>query len=614
MERAPHPSRSRVVLTLLAWGEQYADRLLSLTLPAVLAPGNYPALAEVFECEVVIATQRNLIAYFDVSDGISELRRFGRVRYVEIDDLLMGSGSYGLTLSLSFFRVVQSFGAEMTQIHFLFLNADFVLADESYRSLIPALEAGANVVCAPSYCAVEEAVCPVLEDRIGSGAGTLQMPKREMAELILRHPHSTIRGQVINGPFHYDKVYIYQGYVQADPHTLIGYQMPIAVVALKPTRHVTAFDTFWDWGVVSELCDEGKEIVLGDSDDFLMLELRTSVTGKDLLRLGGLTAEYVAQQLKTQLTRDQLHFGTYTLALHSRDLASSVEAARAQLDAFREKLRALLPPNPVPHRNHPNWAYHYKLYQQWEKRIEREERVAPPDEYPAGGGRLRTHLRRWALGAPPHLSLIHPLKPAFQRLLLNLAPILSRSSRVLVVSNASVSGMQEYLRKHTDNVARVSIADAKKRFAVPRRDFDLCFVETEVSQLQDLPGIFASVHHVLRSDAHFVAFGINDLGAQLQHDDESLISIMTSIDAPVRIFYGEDSAMWPALTMYARAHRMLGRSRILGVLAFVLSAIVWMPWAAFVNSRRESQRPRPNEFHRRCSEVIIEIDTANAAE
>jgi hypothetical protein len=41
-----------------AWGEKYVDALLTLTLPALLAPGNLPYVASEVPCELVILTQR----------------------------------------------------------------------------------------------------------------------------------------------------------------------------------------------------------------------------------------------------------------------------------------------------------------------------------------------------------------------------------------------------------------------------------------------------------------------------------------------------------------------------------------------------------------------------
>ncbi len=47
-------------LIIPVWGEAYVDKVLSITLPAVLAPGNLPALSKMFEVELVIVTESRL--------------------------------------------------------------------------------------------------------------------------------------------------------------------------------------------------------------------------------------------------------------------------------------------------------------------------------------------------------------------------------------------------------------------------------------------------------------------------------------------------------------------------------------------------------------------------
>src|SRR5438552_19088410 len=46
---------ARIITT--AWGKSYLDELLSVALPALIAPGNLPALAQLFECEFVLVTE-----------------------------------------------------------------------------------------------------------------------------------------------------------------------------------------------------------------------------------------------------------------------------------------------------------------------------------------------------------------------------------------------------------------------------------------------------------------------------------------------------------------------------------------------------------------------------
>jgi len=50
-------TRQRVRLITMAWGERYIRELLAITLPAILAPNNLPALAASLDCELVILTE-----------------------------------------------------------------------------------------------------------------------------------------------------------------------------------------------------------------------------------------------------------------------------------------------------------------------------------------------------------------------------------------------------------------------------------------------------------------------------------------------------------------------------------------------------------------------------
>jgi hypothetical protein len=363
LDRATTPPK-RAVLILAAWGDAYVDRMLHLCLPALLAPGNWPALASIFAGEVVIVTERKLFKRVQQAAVISQLEQLGLVRLLPVDDLLVGKDSYGLTLTMAFFRAIALYGSEMVDTCFLFLNTDFILADGSYQSLIPLISSGARVICAPSYCAIEENVLPILDRKRIEGSGRIVFQKREMASLILRNLHDTVRHQIITSNFHYSAVYSYQAYIQPDDNTLIGYQMPISVVALRPTAFVETIETFWDYGVTSSLCDGAREYILDDSDDFLMLELRKRRTGAEYLRPGRITPEYIADQLRDTLTLDQVHYGQYLLTLHSKEISKNRNVFVRSLRDFRARLLARLPDKLVEARAHPAWEYHMGLYRE----------------------------------------------------------------------------------------------------------------------------------------------------------------------------------------------------------------------------------------------------------
>src|SRR5690348_14066075 len=131
----------------MAWGERYVGDLLDVTVPALLTPGNLPALAAEFDCEFVIVTETRFFDRFVRSAAIHRLLGFADLRLVPVDDLL--SPWYGITLTYALVRGFADLGAAMTGTHLIFLNADFVVADGSYRKLAELIKGGERLVVSP---------------------------------------------------------------------------------------------------------------------------------------------------------------------------------------------------------------------------------------------------------------------------------------------------------------------------------------------------------------------------------------------------------------------------------------------------------------------------------
>src|SRR5438128_7824480 len=97
--------RQKVRLIIPLWGVVYARKLTAMTLPAVLAPNNLPALCENFEVEVVIVTEQKLFGEIGKSAAFQKLSNLCLARFVSLDDLLTGvAGDYGPVLTLALFR------------------------------------------------------------------------------------------------------------------------------------------------------------------------------------------------------------------------------------------------------------------------------------------------------------------------------------------------------------------------------------------------------------------------------------------------------------------------------------------------------------------------------
>jgi hypothetical protein len=345
-------------LITMAWGESYIGYLLEITIPALLAAGNLPALAGEFDCEFVLVTETQFFDRVARSGSIQELLRFADLRLVPIDDLL--SPWYGITLTYALVRGIADLGSAMTDTHLIFLNADFIVADGSYRKLAKVIKAGARLVVSPSYCMDLEATIDLLRERRDPATGALSISKRELSEIIISHRHNTIRAKTVNQQMfrihRYDQFYWY-----VDEKTLLGRQMPIAVIYMRPERVLTEMPTFWDYGVISEYCPTTEPCVLGDSDDFLMAELRSEGTFRELLHLGWPTVAEIAADLSSFTTQDHRDYGRHALVLHSDDLPPDLDVPRRELARFVDHIYEQLTP-PISYRDHPFWKPQFPLF------------------------------------------------------------------------------------------------------------------------------------------------------------------------------------------------------------------------------------------------------------
>lgn len=340
-----------------AWGEKYVDDLLSLTIPAALAPGNLPYIASQVPCELVILTEERLFSRVRGHPAIVRTMSFCPLRLIALDDLILSKDKYGMALTFALHRGFADLGAAMTDNWQIFLNADFILADGSLRSVLTRLRRGERIVAAPSYCVVSSAVIPRLRERLDAQSNVLAISPREMAGMAMKHRHNTIRGKTINERTIHMR-YMDQFYWEVDENTLVGHQMPIAIVGMRPERHLTDPGTFWDYGLMKEFCPEAEFHVIGDSDEFLMIELREKEVAEEHMKPSWPAASEIAEHMVVFLTEYQKEFAKYQLTLHATDLPADVNFGRQKLRKFIDEVFSYLPGFLASHIGHPQWDYH----------------------------------------------------------------------------------------------------------------------------------------------------------------------------------------------------------------------------------------------------------------
>ncbi len=521
-------------LVTAAWGESYVSKLLDLAVPALLAPGNLPAMAKDFDLEFAIAAESAHFDRISNSDAMRRLSRFVKPILRPIDDLVDHPAGYGQALTRALHRGFDDLGERMVGAHLMFLNADFVVADGGYANLARRVLAGERLIFAPSYCAVSEAVDPMLRAAVDPASGALRLPAREMARMILDFRHMTIRAKTVNRPFMHMHV-TDQFYWEVDRHTLLGRQLPISLVYMRPERAYIEPICFWDYAVISGACPTAPRCVMGDSDEFLMLELRKEKTFEELMTLGRLTPAEIARGL-AYMTPDQFEMGRYDLTLHAGELSRETPAARAELTRFVDAVYARLDP-PSSAIGHKYWvdqiesaraakAVQERSRQDRAYRLELIEaadsmpRAATPramdeiDEGPRAPGDAPTassarRLFAATFGFVPRVTKLHPDWAELRHPVAAFDAALARNPapNVLFVRTPGPGVRLAGLARHPAATRTVMRTLPMLRHGIPAEagDFDIALLELNWMEMNELPRLVHALRDRLRPGARLIA-------------------------------------------------------------------------------------------------------------
>src|SRR5262245_30950460 len=323
------------------WGAPYIRRFLALSLPSFIAPGNLPALAELCDLEICILTVSMDEPVFSESSAFGKLKLIAPFKFISIDDLVLDQ-QHGVTLTLAYLRGVTDLGEEMTRQFVLFLNADIVLADGSFRGAARKILEGHPIILANSVRATSELVEPQLKTLIDSSQ-TLAVPPRELMRMALAAMHPLQVAKVVNSDLCYS-IHANQFYWQADATTLVSRHFLMFMLCLKPERVVTEVGSFCDYSLVPEFCRTSPAIAMTDSDEFCALELQNADHESSYLRIGRPDPIELAESLSRWTTEDHRRNALdHTIVFHAGDLPRNLDAVNAEARHYIEHLISLMP-------------------------------------------------------------------------------------------------------------------------------------------------------------------------------------------------------------------------------------------------------------------------------
>jgi hypothetical protein len=363
---APRP---RVKFLLTVWGEWYIETLARLSLPSFLAPGNLPALAEGADLEVLIMTAAADVPMFRRHAAFHRLEALCPVRFIAIDDLIF-QDLHGVTLSLAFARGVMDSGARQTDTYFIFMNADFVLADGSLRSIANRIGRGDRCIVAPSLRAAAEPVEPILLEAVDRQRHELIMSSRALVGLAIDNMHPTTIGKTVTQNLvHCTSVN--QLYWRVDHRTLLGRYHLMFMLCIRPEQPLGPINSFCDYGFVPEMTPSGEFTVLQESDEFFMLELQRTEQEKESMGLGPISRAAAARSLVEWTTPEQRRYAQFDLVFNAADPPDDLDRFKSEAAAYVRDVHARMPDALASHAYHPYWVgtLRFRVINQGQRRL-----------------------------------------------------------------------------------------------------------------------------------------------------------------------------------------------------------------------------------------------------
>ena len=389
--RAVRPCR----LLLPIWGRRFVRQFLDLALPSWLAPGNLPALAADGSAKVIFLTTASDRDYLRRQPEWRALTDIVRVGFCLIDDLIV-PGNHATIQTLAWERAIRRYGERLTEIEFMLMLSDALLADGTLRAVAQALRDGARGVMLGGLQVVYEDVAK---------RPAPSLAPRALVQWGLQHLHPSLAASFVNqaadGAAISHSAHPNHFFWRIDDATVIARYFLIYMIGVRPETAAFEISASNDLGFPSEFCPSGNIRVIDDSDQGLFVECAPRSHEAVLLASGPHAFDDLVASLAGWTTAQHRRFSDTRVIFHGGEKPDPAHPVLHDSDAFIARLTAALPAQTQPHRNHPYWAAAFNAFV-----LERSRTASSSTTQ--GRGLARRLL--WALlGQPPTVRIWHPL-------------------------------------------------------------------------------------------------------------------------------------------------------------------------------------------------------------
>lgn len=343
----------KVSYLLAVWGEQYIRQFMDLSLRSLLAPGNIPGLAEHAETTFVFLTRKIDRKTFTGHSLFKRLSRYCRVEFVTIDDLIF-SGNYSATLTLAYERGMRHAGNQMLSTYFIYLVADYVLADGSLLNLLPHMKRGVSGITAGNYQVIEEDLLETFKMRVNKTTGVLSIPPRELVSLTLPHLHPLTVANIVNQNYSHTD-HTNRLFWRVDKNTLVGRFYLRHMLCIRPEVDNYVIGASCDYSFISEMCPSGNVWHIADSDEYCVIELQPFAHEQKFIKYGPFKQKNIVRGLSKWITRTHRDNAFYPVIYHGNDIAPNAQEIVTLSRKYIENIERELPAKPQSLRAHPYW-------------------------------------------------------------------------------------------------------------------------------------------------------------------------------------------------------------------------------------------------------------------
>jgi hypothetical protein len=573
------PTAARVLIPV--WGYEFVRKFLDRSLPTLLAPGNLPAIAAVLPTEFIFLTSEHDKTHIREHPAYGRLATVCAVRFHEIDDLVM-RGNHSTTLTLAYAREIKRSGPSALDTCFFFLVSDYLMADGSLAAVLARMQAGASAVQVGNFQTVEDEGGEWLDRHLAAGAGAVALPARELMRWALTCTHPATIANTVNNPVCHNN-HTNRLFWRVDDNTLIGRFYLMHMICIRPEITDFVIGASCDYSFVPEMCASGNVVTIGDSDEYLAVEVQPRDHEARFITWGPVRPRDVAISLSEWTTaRHRLNVHD-TIVYHADELPASLSCVMDEATRFISKVSKGLSPTPQPHRDHPYWRGAIAALE-----AAKHASLVAEGELAMAGRSRRSIASRLSeavpivCGRPPEVKRGHPRWADFSRHRAAIEAAIAEIGPRLLIASTSGTVFTDWVAKRVPQAVRIPLHRLLQRFRAggtfPER-LDGCVLELHEADFAAAGEIVDSLVPSLRPGAPVFVVAYNPRWS----DRPAVFGDVLYTKAP--LFWR--SGLWPEDMLIVSASRLrwwLNATFIRAGGALLRGAVLLIPLRAMLAS------------------------------